>query len=60
MNQKARLLSEQPDQSMLMRLRVLEQKMGLVMTLVSFRLPFCDKSMTFIFVVQGIRVGRHQ
>jgi DASH complex subunit DAD3 len=32
---KTRSLSEQPDQSMLARLRVLEQKMGLVLTLVS-------------------------
>jgi DASH complex subunit DAD3 len=30
---KTRSLSEQPDQSMLARLRVLEQKMGLVLTL---------------------------
>ncbi|KAF8623507.1 hypothetical protein AX15_006290 [Amanita polypyramis BW_CC] len=32
-HQKARSLSHQPDQSMLARLRVLEQKMGFVLTL---------------------------
>ncbi|PFH54241.1 hypothetical protein AMATHDRAFT_135885 [Amanita thiersii Skay4041] len=31
--QKTRLLGEEPDKSMLVRLRVLEQKMGLVLTL---------------------------
>ncbi|KAG6814556.1 hypothetical protein H0H92_000084 [Tricholoma furcatifolium] len=31
--QKTRLLSEEPDQTMLARLRVLEKKMGLVLTL---------------------------
>lgn len=38
-NQKARSLSEQPDHSMLTRLRVLEQKMGLVLTLVFLSSP---------------------
>lgn len=42
-NQKTRSLSEQPDQSMLTRLRVLEQKMGFVLTLVSFFIPFFAK-----------------
>jgi DASH complex subunit DAD3 len=32
--QKTRLLSEEPDQMLLARLRVLEKKMGLVLTLV--------------------------
>lgn len=38
-NNKARSLSEQPDRSMLARLRVLEQKMGLVLTLVFLSSP---------------------
>ena len=33
--QKAQLLAEKPDQMLLARLRVLEKKMGLVLTLVT-------------------------
>lgn len=35
MTQKTRMLQEEPDKRMLARLRVLEKKMGLVLTLVS-------------------------
>ena len=46
-NQKARSLSEQPDHSMLARLRVLEQKMGLVLTLVFLSSPFLRQKHEF-------------
>jgi DASH complex subunit DAD3 len=36
MTQKTRLLQEEPDKKMLTRLRVLEKKMGLVLTLVNY------------------------
>jgi nitrate reductase gamma subunit len=35
--QKTRLLSEEPDKVMLAKLRILEKKMGLVLTLVSIQ-----------------------
>lgn len=38
---KTRILSEEPDKRMLARLRVLEKKMGLVLTLVSRLHPKC-------------------
>lgn len=37
MTQKTRMLQEEPDKEMLARLRVLEKKMGLVLTLVNYR-----------------------
>jgi len=61
--QKTRLLHEEPDKQMLARLRILEKKMGLVLTLVS-KSPF---SIIVIFIVhfgfitvQGFGVGGYQ
>jgi hypothetical protein len=59
-NQKTRSLSEEPDQSMLTRLRVLEQKMGFVLTLVSFSFHFVrNKKYDLSLTVQSFGMGRY-
>jgi DASH complex subunit Dad3 len=56
--QKTRLLSEEPDRMLLARLRVLEKKMGLVLTLVAI-LTTCKhpEKLTDMIVVQSFSLG---
>ena len=54
---QTRSLSETPDEAMLKRLRILERKMGLVLTLVRNALLYSYLSSDVISVVQGIRLG---
>lgn len=58
MTQKTRLLSEEPDQMLLARLRVLEKKMGLVLTLVTIldNTEHLDKLIDMI-AVQSFSLG---
>lgn len=56
---QTRSLSETPDEAMLKRLRILERKMGLVLTLVrnALRCRALIHHLKVIRVVQGIRLG---
>ena len=60
--QKTRLLHEEPDKHMLAKLRILEKKMGLVLTLVSTTRFYLTVILFFAFIssVQGFCVGRDQ
>ena len=60
--QKTRQLNEEPDKVMLAKLRVLEKKMGLVLTLVRPLIPVCVRSLLIKLTlsVQSLRVGRYQ
>ena len=54
-NQKTRLLSEQPDKVMLTKLRILEKKMGIVLTLVCTH--FLPLSLSLLFSFQQFKAS---